>query len=355
MTLSLSSPPSPHDSLRTQALQPAEKALLAWTDWLAYEKRASARTVEAYRHDVAQALGFFRGHLGGEFPLSALAGLKLADFRAWLAHDAALGEERARKRHRAASPESLARSRARRLSSCRSFFTYLAREYGVSNAAIGLLRGPRLKQRLPRPLGPAEARRAPEGISEQAQTVPAALRDEALFTLLYGAGLRISEALNLNVGDLGRAGGEALLIKGKGGKERYAPLLPAVKKALDAWRAVHPSPTPDAPLFCGARGGRLNPGVAQRAMRQWRQLQGLPDSATPHALRHAFATHLMQGGADLRAIQELLGHASLSTTQVYTLADETHLMDVWRKAHPRAQEREAQQVKTKKNTERRPS
>ncbi|WP_034881873.1 tyrosine-type recombinase/integrase, partial [Gluconobacter thailandicus] len=123
------------------------------------------------------------------------------------------------------------------------------------------------------------------------------------------------------------------------GKERLVPLLPAVREALETWKAAHPSPSPDAPLFCGTRGGRLNPGVAQRAMREWRKGEGLPDSATPHALRHSFATHLMEGGADLRAIQELMGHASLSTTQAYTLADEKHLLDVWRKAHPRAEQK----------------
>ncbi|QDH15002.1 tyrosine recombinase XerC [Oecophyllibacter saccharovorans] len=320
---------------------PALQAVEAWENWLAHEKRVSARTVSAYRHDVLQMLGFFANHCGGELAVQGLARLKLADFRAWMAHEARRGEEAALRRHRAPDPDSLARSRARRLSSCRSFFAYLEREYAINNPAVSLLRGPKLKTRLPRPLSPEESRLAPQGISEQAQDIPTALRDEALFTLLYGCGLRISEALGLDVGDLERAGGSALLVRGKGGKERYVPLLPIVKHALAAWRKVHPTPAPGAPLFCGVRGGRLNPGVTQRVMRHWRRLQGLPDSATPHALRHAFATHLMQNGADLRAIQELLGHASLSTTQVYTHTDEQRLMAVWQKAHPRADQASA--------------
>lgn len=306
---------------------------MAWRDWLTFEKRSSPRTVLAYQSDVAQALGFFSHHKGGELPVSSLADLTLSDFRSWLAHETA---RRAEAPDSATSPDAQARTRARRLSALRSFFTYLEQEYHIENQAITLLRGPRLKPRLPRPVSQEDALKAPQAIAGQAHTLPVALRDQALFTLLYGAGLRIGEALSLRISDLNTLSSDGIMIHGKGGKERFVPLLPAVKKALADWLNVHPSPHSRAPLFCGVRGKPLNPAVAQRAMRQWRMGEGLPDSATPHALRHAFATHLMQNGADLRTIQELLGHASLSSTQIYTLVDEQHLMDIWKKAHPRA-------------------
>ncbi|MBS1050088.1 tyrosine recombinase XerC [Gluconobacter japonicus] len=314
----------------------AHDALRDWTEWLTHERRSSLRTVEAYRHDIVLALAFFEQHLGGDVNLTSLAKLSLADLRAWLAHETARSEKPTR---RATNADSRARSRARRVSALRSFYRYLAIRFDISNPAPGLLATPRLKKRLPRPLGQEQALAAPEGISDDAYTSAAALRDKALFTLLYGTGLRIGEALALDVRDLSNAGENMLRVVGKGGKERLVPLLPAVRETLETWKAAHPSPSPDAPLFCGTRGGRLNPGVAQRAMREWRKGEGLPDSATPHALRHSFATHLMEGGADLRAIQELMGHASLSTTQAYTLADEKHLLDVWRKAHPRAEQK----------------
>jgi len=314
----------------------AHDALRDWTEWLTHERRSSLRTVEAYRHDIVLALAFFEQHLGGDVDLTSLAKLSLADLRAWLAHETARSEKPTR---RATNADSRARSRARRVSALRSFYRYLAIRFDISNPAPGLLATPRLKKRLPRPLGQEQALAAPKGISDDAYTSAAALRDKALFTLLYGTGLRIGEALALDVRDLSNAGENMLRVVGKGGKERLVPLLPAVRETLETWKAAHPSPSPDAPLFCGTRGGRLNPGVAQRAMREWRKGEGLPDSATPHALRHSFATHLMEGGADLRAIQELMGHASLSTTQAYTLADEKHLLDVWRKAHPRAEQK----------------
>lgn len=314
----------------------AHDALRDWTEWLTHERRSSLRTVEAYRHDIVLALAFFEQHLGGDVDLTSLAKLSLADLRAWLAHETARSEKPTR---RATNADSRARSRARRVSALRSFYRYLAVRFDISNPAPGLLATPRLKKRLPRPLGQEQALAAPEGISDDAYTSAAALRDKALFTLLYGTGLRIGEALALDVRDLSNAGENMLRVVGKGGKERLVPLLPAVRETLETWKAAHPSPSPDAPLFCGTRGGRLNPGVAQRAMREWRKGEGLPNSATPHALRHSFATHLMEGGADLRAIQELMGHASLSTTQAYTLADEKHLLDVWRKAHPRAEQK----------------
>ena len=310
-------------------------ALEAFLAWMRDEKRAAPHSLVAYRHDLAGFLGFLSGHLGGEPDLAALDRLSHADLRAWLAHEAArlLAGDARRPR---STRDGHNRTRARRVAALRSFYRYLARRHGVTNAAPALLTGPRMTPRLPRPLSPAQAMALPDGVGELASHRMAADRDAALFTLLYGCGLRISEALGLDLGMLPRTPGQPLRIRGKGGRERLVPVLPAVFESLGGWRARHPDPRPDAPLFPGVRGGRLDPAVAQRALRQYRRLAGLPEHATPHALRHSFATHLMEGGADLRSIQELLGHASLSTTQAYTLADETRLMQVWRNSHPRA-------------------
>jgi integrase/recombinase XerC len=175
-----------------------------------------------------------------------------------------------------------------------------------------------------------------EGIAELSDIAAAQARDTALFTLLYGCGLRIGEAVALNVRDAPADQQAALRVVGKGNKERIVPVLPVVREALAGWLALHPDRRPDSPLFVGARGGRLDAAVAQRTLRAFRRLNGLPEHATPHALRHSFATHLLAGGADLRSIQDLLGHASLSTTQRYTAVDQARLVEVWRKAHPRA-------------------
>ncbi|MFT9015246.1 MAG: tyrosine recombinase XerC [Acetobacter sp.] len=317
----------------------AQEAVQKFLDWMAVEKRASPLTVEAYRGDLARFLAFMSVHLDGLPDMAGLAAISLRDLRAWLAHEQ---EQALRKRGRAratpSTPDQAARTRARRVSALRSFFRYLARREGVENPAVSLLGSPRTKKTLPRPLPRPDALAAPDDIAELARTPFEQQRNVTLFLLLYGCGLRISEALNLDVGDMRSvAAGGVLLIRGKGGKERLVPVLPQVGAALQAWLARHPAPDACSPLFLGVRGGRLQAAVAQKAMREWRVLSGLPDHATPHALRHSFATHLMEGGADLRVIQELLGHASLSTTQRYTLADEAHLVDVWTRAHPRAQ------------------
>lgn len=313
----------------------AEEAVQKFLEWMATEKRASPLTIDAYRADLARFLGFMTEHLGGLPDMGGLAGISLRDFRAWLAQEQNLSTA---SRNPKSTPDRAARTRARRVSAVRSFFRYLARRQGVENPAVALLATPRSKKPLPRPLSVADAKAVPEDIAALAQTPMAQQRDGALFLLLYGCGLRISEALNLNISDLGTLSSSGVLrIKGKGNKERLVPVLPAVQQALETWRKRHPSPLPESPLFPGVRGGRLQAGVAQKAMREWRALAGLPDHVTPHALRHSFATHLMEGGADLRVIQELLGHASLSTTQRYTLADEARLLDVWSRAHPRAQ------------------
>jgi len=292
----------------------------AYLDWLAGERRAARLTVEAYRADLAGFLGFLTRHLGGEPDIGALAGLRLGDFRAWLADLAAR--------------KLIAATRARRLACVRGFYRFLARRHGVSMAQLKLLDTPRSRKPLPRALSPEQARSAAEDIGFETEDDLTQARDVALFTLLYGAGLRIGEALALNVRDLPR-GEDALRVLGKGSKPRIVPLLPAVREALAAWLAVHPAPAPGSPLFVGLRGARLAAGVAQRTLRQYRRHAGLPEHATPHALRHSFATHLLAGGADLRSIQELLGHASLSTTQRYTQVDAAQLLEVFRRTHPR--------------------
>ena len=279
--------------------------------------------MEAYGADIAGFLGFLTRHLGGEPDLLALGALRQADVRAWLAADAADGIGNA--------------TRARRLSAVRTFFRFLARRLGVENPALALIATPRAKRPVPRALGLDQASDVTERIGEMSDAAAIQARDTALFVLLYGCGLRIAEALALNVRDAPLTGSDGMLrVVGKGSKERIVPVLPAVREAIGAWLALHPDRQPDSPLFLGARGGRLDAAVAQRTLRLFRRLYGLPEHATPHALRHSFATHLLAGGADLRSIQDLLGHASLSTTQRYTAVDEARLIEVWRKAHPRA-------------------
>ena len=296
-----------------------EEARIAFLDWLGQERRAAALTVEAYGADLAGFLGFLTRHLGGEPDLAALAALRQPDLRGWLASEASDGAGNA--------------TRARHLSAVRSFYRYLARRHGVENPALALIATPRGKRPVPRALATDQACSVAGQIAEMSDSAVVQARDTALFTLLYGCGLRIAEALALDVRD---SDGSTLRVVGKGGKERIVPVLPAVRAALDAWLALRPDRQPESPLFIGVRGGRLNPAVAQRTLRHFRRLHGLPEHATPHALRHSFATHLLASGADLRSIQELLGHASLSTTQRYTAVDEARLVEVWRKAHPRA-------------------
>ncbi len=300
----------------------AEAARQEFLAWLLHERRASALTAEAYGHDVASLLGFLTLHLGAEPDLAALGGLRAADLRGWLALRAERGAGNA--------------TRARNLSAVRSFFRWLARRHGVTNPQMRLLATPRAKRPLPRALTPAQARQVAEETGEVCDAATLRARDTALFTLLYGCGLRIAEALSLDVADAPLPGDEApLRVTGKGRKQRLVPVLPAVRAAMADWLRHHPGRQPDAPLFVGARGGRLDPAVAQRDLRNFRRLAGLPEHATPHALRHSFATHLLAGGADLRSIQELLGHASLSTTQRYTAVDEARLLEVWQRTHPR--------------------
>ena len=300
----------------------AEAALADFLDWLARERRASPLTVSSYAHDLRGFLDFTTIHLGNELALADLAGLGQPELRAFLARQAAAGCGNA--------------TRARHLSALRSFYRHLARRHGMTNPAASLLATPRAKPPIPRALSAADARAVAEDVGIVSDRASTQARDQALFTLLYGCGLRIAEALALDIGEVKRAGA-TLRVTGKGGKQRLVPVLPAVHAAVAAWLTLHPrGADPQAPLFVGLRGERLNPGVAQRTLRQYRRLAGLPEHATPHALRHSFATHLLGGGADLRSIQELLGHASLSTTQRYTSVGEAQLLAVWRSSHPKA-------------------
>ncbi len=298
------------------------RAVADWRSWLADERRASAHTCDGYARDLGAFVDFVARHRGGAASLAVLADLKAADFRAWLA---------ARRRGGAAGS-----STARALSVVRGFFAWLDKRGIAHNPHIAAVRTPRRRRPMPRPLSEGDARSLIAEIGDISDKPWIAARDAALATLLYGCGLRIGEALSLNCGDA--AGNpESLRIVGKGGKERVVPVLPAVAQALAAWLAVRPGHAErGAPLFVGARGGRLDPGVAQRQMRRVRALLGLPETATPHALRHSFATHLLADGGDLRTIQELLGHASLSTTQRYTDVAAAEMLAAYRAAHPRA-------------------
>jgi integrase/recombinase XerC len=301
----------------------AESTRQEWLGWLATERRAAPLTVETYGRDTAGFLGFLSRHLGAEPSLADLASLTAADYRGWMAEEAAESHGNA--------------TRAKKLSAVRSFLRYVEREKGVANAAIGLVASPRARKPLPRALTAVDARAITADIGEVSDSAAIQARDTALFTLLYGCGLRISEALSLDRGQAPLPGSDApLRVLGKGGKTRIVPVLAIAREVMARWLAHHPQPAPDAPLFLGARGKRLDAAIAQKALRTFRRLNGLPEHATPHALRHSFATHLLAQGADLRAIQELLGHASLSTTQRYTAVDTAQLMDVWRRAHPKA-------------------
>lgn len=298
-----------------------QAAVNAFLAWLETERRASPLTVKEYRRDLADFLGFLTRHFGAEPDLATLGSVRQADLRGWLTEQANDGLINA--------------TRARHLSAVRSLYRYLARRHDVTNLAAKLLNTPKRRPALPRALTTMEARSVAEDVGDVSDSAPTQARDVALFTLLYGCGLRIAEALALDVRDVPRAGA-ALRVMGKGNKERIVPVLPAVHAALAAWLTLHPSRQFDAPLFVGVRGGRLNAAVAQRTMQSYRRLAGLPEHATPHALRHSFATHLLAGGADLRSIQELLGHAGLSTTQRYTAVDAAQVLAVWKATHPRS-------------------
>jgi integrase/recombinase XerC len=296
-------------------------AIESWRDWLIHERRCSRHTIDGYGRDLGFFLSFLNDHLGFPAGLKDLEKLKTADFRSFLARRSADGLSRA--------------SMARGLSTLRNFFRFLERRDLAHNAAIGGMRTPRTAKSIPKALTEEDALEAVQAIEELALEPWIGKRDVALMTLLYGCGLRISEALELNRNEA--PSGEAMVITGKGNKQRVVPLLAVVVEAVEAYIDACPfALSPDDPLFVGVRGKRLNPGVFQKQVRNLRHLLGLPETATPHAMRHSFATHLLSGGGDLRTIQELLGHASLSTTQRYTDVDAGRLSAVYKQAHPRA-------------------
>jgi len=315
--LTSSEPPVPRFLARKDVVDAFE----AWRAWLAVEKRCSDHTLAAYTRDLTAFLAFSGRHLGEPASLAHLSAMRLGDFRAWLAARRADG--------------LTATSNARALSTLRGFFHWLDRRGLAHNAQISALRTPKLPKALPKPLAVADAVHAVADVGALSEEPWIAARDVAVLTLLYGCGLRIDEALSLNRDVLPLR--ESLTVIGKGRKQRIVPVLPAVKSAIEHYVARCPyQPKPEGPLFLGARGARLRPEIVQGQMRKLRVALGLPDTATPHALRHSFATHLLAGGGDLRAIQELLGHASLSTTQRYTGVDAERLIEVYEKAHPRA-------------------
>ena len=309
----------------TPAVSPDVSAEIGrWLGYLGAERRMSAKTLESYGRDVGQFLGFLAEHMGGPPSLRQLAKLTPADVRAFMAS----------RRSGGAGSRTLMRG----LAGARSFARFLERNGKGKVGALAAVHAPKLARSLPKPLAIKDARRMTETEVRDGETrEPWILaRDAAVLSLLYGSGLRIAEALSLKRKEAPGTG-DTLTVTGKGNKTRMVPVLPQVAKLIADYIALCPHDLPpDGPLFTGARGGPLSPRVVQLAMARLRGALGLPDSATPHALRHSFATHLLARGGDLRAIQELLGHASLSTTQIYTAVDSERLLEVYASAHPRA-------------------
>ncbi len=299
----------------------ATALVVAWAASMADTRRLSPLTVAAYAATLHRFVAFVRGHTGGPVDAATLSGLTLADFRAYLAL-------------RRSTDGLVNASIAREIAALRTFFAF-ARGHGVTGDELAGLASPKRAARVPRPVAPADARALITDVGDTASAPWVAARDAAILLLLYGAGLRIAEALGLTGSAVPL--GETLVVTGKRAKTRIVPLLPVVRAGVEAYVAQCPWPlAASAPLFRGVRGGPLDAAVLRRTMAVARVGLGLPASATPHALRHSFATHLLARGADLRSIQELLGHASLSSTQVYTAVDAAHLLDVYRHAHPRA-------------------
>jgi integrase/recombinase XerC len=301
-----------------------QNALGLWLSWLAHERRVADLTRAAYTSDIGQFLAFLARHQGELPHLSTLTALTRGDFRAWMAARQAEGIE--------------ARSLARALSALKNLFRFLSRRNLATNGAIATLRAPKLPRSVPKPLTVGEALETIDAVASLQDVDWIGKRDAAILMLLYGAGLRIGEAVSLNRRDLPMTGeARTLTVTGKGRKTRIVPLLPEIVASVRDYLTACPwGGTGSDPLFMGAKGGRLSPRLVQMAMQTLRLALGLPETATPHALRHSFATHLLGAGGDLRAIQELLGHASLSTTQRYTDVDTKHLLQVYQAAHPRA-------------------
>ncbi len=299
---------------------PAAALAARWHSYLQHDRRRSPHTVRAYVATAHRLIDFLGRHRGGAIAPQALLTLGAVDLRAFLAE----------RRGEGLGPSSAARE----LSGVRAFLKYAAEQNGTA-PQLPRTRAPRRPRTLPRPASPEDAMGLAEDAAEAASSPWIGARDLAILLLLYGAGLRVAEALSLTFRVMPI--GQALRVTGKRNKTRIVPVVPAVREAIDAYVLQCPFPlSGDAPLFVGARGGPLNPDLVRRAVRAARIRLGLPDTLTPHALRHSFATHLLARGADLRALQELLGHASLSSTQIYTEVDAARLLDVYRHAHPRA-------------------
>ncbi|WP_146344486.1 tyrosine recombinase XerC [Phaeobacter marinintestinus] len=296
-------------------------ALQTWLEGQKALSDASQNTIIAYRGDVGEFLSFMTLHHGQPQGLGALQKISVSDMRAWMAQLRGEGLS--------------SRSLARKLSAVKSFYRWLAEREGFEPTAVLSTRAPKFRNKLPRPLAQDAARAMIDTVELQSETPWVAVRDMAVVTLLYGCGLRISEALGLKGSDAPLP--KVLRIIGKGNKERVVPVLDAARESVDAYLKLCPHPLEaDGPLFRGVRGGALNARLIQGAMQRARMQLGLPATATPHAMRHSFATHLLEAGGDLRAIQELLGHSSLSTTQAYTAVDTARLMEVYNNAHPKA-------------------
>ncbi len=302
---------------------PFHEALIAWQNWLCHERRSSRHTSEAYGRDLNDFIQFMIEHQGSGLRLQDLGSLGLRDFRAWLAARSRRGLQHS--------------SNARALSVLRGFFRWLAKTQRLENTTILGLRGPKLATVLPKALDQDTAKKAVDEIGDLGDEAWVGKRDTAVLLLLYGAGLRIGEALGLARSQAPKPGQDSLVVRGKGNKERKVPLLPVIPEAVQDYLAACPHHLPgDGPLFVGKRGGPLGARQIQQRVELLRGQLRLPASATPHALRHSFATHLLTAGGDLRSIQELLGHASLSTTQRYTALDSKALLAVYDKHHPRA-------------------
>jgi integrase/recombinase XerC len=299
---------------------PASDLALRWQQHLSRDRRRSDHTVRAYGATAHRLIGFLGSHLGGAVTGEALLGLKPTDLRAFLTTRRATGLGNS--------------SAARELSAIRGFLSFVAREQG-SEIVPPRLKGPKKSRSVPRPISPDEVASLAGEVADNASEAWIAARDYAVLMLLYGCGLRVAEALNITGAALPL--GEAMMVTGKRNKTRVVPLLAPVKEAIEQYLQLCPYPVArDEPLFRGARGGPLVGEIVRRAVRNARRNLGLGERTTPHALRHSFATHLLGRGADLRSLQELLGHASLSSTQIYTAVDAAHLLDVYRNAHPRA-------------------
>jgi integrase/recombinase XerC len=318
------------NSAEAQLFEVAAKDVLTelkrWLEFISAERRLSPKTVEAYARDVGFFLAFLTEHLGHAPKLSDLSKLAPSDIRSFLAFRRSNGVE--------------ARTLQRSLAAARSFARFLEREGRGKSDALSAVRAPKVAKTLPRPLDAqsALALADPSTRAYEEREPWVLARDAAVLSLLYGAGLRIAEALSLTSNQIPAPGtADTITVTGKGNKARMVPLIPQITQAIADYIAICPFDlAAEEPVFRGEKGGPLSPRIVQLAMERMRGALGLPDSATPHALRHSFATHLLARGGDLRSIQELLGHASLATTQIYTQVDTTHLLEAYRAAHPRA-------------------